>query len=168
MAHVQWYPRYCLIQDSHKNLRKKVPWFFHDFSRPKSKFPDKKYQHLFLRPMYQFVESITDRHRCTLTHTDTHMIWSRPTDYSTDFTSNWTDSRSQKLHLLISLNWVTDFPINIWKMISISHFHTDFILTNIIIILFNVRESILMQFTQPANSSKMLLIIAVTILFSVF
>ena len=30
-----------------------------------------------------------------------------------------------KLHLLISLKWVTDFPINIWKMISIPHFHTD-------------------------------------------
>ena len=25
--------------------QKKVPWFFHDFSRPKYKFPDKKYTH---------------------------------------------------------------------------------------------------------------------------
>ena len=34
---------------------------------------------------------INYRHRRTVTH----MIWSRPTDYSTDFTSDWTDSRSQ-------------------------------------------------------------------------
>ena len=33
----------------------------------------------------------TDAH----SNTDTHMIWSRPTDYSTDFTCDWTDSRSQ-------------------------------------------------------------------------
>ena len=80
--------------------------------------------------MYQFVESITDRHRRTLTHTDTHMIWSRPTDYSTDFPSNWTDSSSQT-----TLKRGTDFPINIWKMISISHFHADFMLDIVIIIL---------------------------------
>ena len=49
---------------------------------------------------------------------------------------NWTDSRSQNyVHLLISLKWVTDFSINIWKMISISHFHTDFIFNTVIIIL---------------------------------
>ena len=42
----------------------------------------KKYQYLLLQPMYQFVELITDTHRLTLTHR--HMIWSRPTDYSTD------------------------------------------------------------------------------------
>ena len=68
------------------------PWLLQakiQISRPK------KYQYLFLRPMYQVVESITGRHRRTLTHTDTHMIWSRPTDYSTDFTGNWTDSRNQ-------------------------------------------------------------------------
>ena len=38
-------------------------------------------------------------------------------------------------------------------MISISHFHTDFIL-NMSLSYFNVRESILMQLTQPANNSK--------------
>ena len=45
--------------------QKKVPWLFHDFSMPKSKFPDTKYQHilreyLFLRLIYQFIESITN------------------------------------------------------------------------------------------------------------
>ena len=53
-------------------ISEKNSMIFHDFSRPKSKFPDKKYQYLFLEPMYQFVESITDRHRCTLTHKHTH------------------------------------------------------------------------------------------------
>ena len=73
-----------MYQGSHKNLRKK----FHDFSMTSPgqnpNFQTKKYQYLFLRPMYQFVESIIDRHRCTLTQT--HMIWSRPTHFSTDFT----------------------------------------------------------------------------------
>ena len=55
-----------------QKFQKKVPWFFHDFSRPKSKFSDKKYQYLFLQAMHQFVESITDRHRRTLTHRHTH------------------------------------------------------------------------------------------------
>ena len=31
-------------------------------------FQTKKYQYLFFRPVYQFVESITDRHKRTLTH----------------------------------------------------------------------------------------------------
>ena len=89
-----WIIHFYTIQGSHKNLRKK----FHDFSKispgQNPNFQIKKYQYLFLRPMHQFVETITDWHRCTLTHTDTHMIWSRPTDYSIDFISNWTDSRS--------------------------------------------------------------------------
>ena len=37
-------------QGSHKNLRKKVPWFFHDFSRPKYKFPDKNTNICFCGP----------------------------------------------------------------------------------------------------------------------
>ena len=75
--------------------QKKVPWYFHDFSRLKPKFPDKKYQYLFLRPMYQFVESITGRHRRTLTHRHRHHFGQGQPTYSTDFISNWTDSRSQ-------------------------------------------------------------------------
>ena len=53
----------------------------------------KESHYLFLRPLYQIVDRQTqDAH----SHTDTHiMICSWPTDYSTDFTSNWTDSRSQ-------------------------------------------------------------------------
>ena len=62
----------CVLIRVPTKSQKKVPWYFHDFSRPKSKFPDKKYQYLFLRPMYQFVESITDKHRRTLTHRHTH------------------------------------------------------------------------------------------------
>ena len=42
--------------------QKKVPWFFHDFSRPKSKFPDKKTQYLFLRSMYQIVDRQSQTH----------------------------------------------------------------------------------------------------------
>ena len=53
-------------QGSHKNLRKR----FRDFSMTSPgqnpNFQTKKYQYLLLRPMYQFVESITDRH--TQTH----------------------------------------------------------------------------------------------------
>ena len=45
--------------------KKKVPWLFHSFSRPNSKFPDTKYQqkwceYQFFRLMYQFIQSITD------------------------------------------------------------------------------------------------------------
>ena len=74
--------------------QKKVSWWFHDFSRPKSKFPDKNI------PIFVFAAHVSNyrinyRQTQTHTHTDTHMIWSRPTNYSTDFTSNWTDSRSQ-------------------------------------------------------------------------
>ena len=43
--------------------------------------------------------------------------------------------KKSRLHLLISLKWVSDFPINIWKMISISHFQADYILNTVIIIL---------------------------------
>ena len=115
--------------------QKKVPWFFHDFSRPKSKFPDKKNQYLFLRPMCQFVESITDRQRRTLTHRHTHdLIKAKPATIQLILLVIELINKS-KLHLLISLKWVTDFPIIIWKMISISHFHTDFTF-NIIIIIF--------------------------------
>ena len=114
--------------------QKKVPWFFHDFSRPKSKFPDKKYQYLFLRPIYQFVESITDTHRRTLTHTQTHTWFdqSQPTIQLILLVIELI--QKVKLHFSISLKWVTNFPINIWKMILISHFHTDFILNTVIII----------------------------------
>ena len=66
-------------QGSHKNLRKK----FHDFSMTSPgqnpNFQTKKYQYLFLRPMYQFVESIIDRHRCTLTQTHTWFDQGQPT-----------------------------------------------------------------------------------------
>ena len=34
--------------------------------------PKQTHQYLFLLPMYQFIESITDRHRRTLTHRHTH------------------------------------------------------------------------------------------------
>ena len=116
--------------------QKKVPWFFHDFSRPKSKFPDKKIS-IFVFATHISICRINYRHTQTHTHThtDTHMIWSKPTDYSTDFTRNWSNSKSQTTIFSISLKWVTNFPINIWKMILISHFHTDFILNTVIIIL---------------------------------
>ena len=55
--------------------------------------------------------------------------------------------------MLISLKWLTDFPINIWKIMSISHSHTDFYLI-LSLSYFNVRENILMQLIQPANNSK--------------
>ena len=71
-------PKWCVVQlsviaqGSHKNCRKK----FHDFSMTSpgqnQNFQTKKNQFLFLRPMYQFVESITDRHRCILTHRHTY------------------------------------------------------------------------------------------------
>ena len=90
-----WYPDPRQYTGFPQKSQKKVPWFFHDFSRPKSKFPDKKNPTIcFCGPcMYQIVDRQTqDAH----SHTDTHMmICSWPTDYSTDFTSNWTDSRSQ-------------------------------------------------------------------------
>ena len=62
-----------ITHGSHKNLRKK----FHDFSMTSpGQNPNfqmkKKYQYLFLQPMYQIVESITERHRRTLTHRHTH------------------------------------------------------------------------------------------------
>ena len=40
-----------------------------------------------------------------------------------------------KTTLVNLIKMVTDFPINIWKMISISHFHKDFIFNTVIIIL---------------------------------
>ena len=123
-----------LLQGSRKNLRKQ----FHAFSMTSPGqnpyFQTKNINICFCGPCinsYNQLQTDTDAH----SHTDTHMIWSRPADYSTDFTCNWTDSRSQKLHLLISLKWVTDFPISIWKIISISHFHTDLIFNSVIIIL---------------------------------
>ena len=73
-------PKWCVVQlvvkaqGSHKNLRKN----FHDFSMTSPgqnpNYQTKKYQYLFLLPMYQFVESITDRHRHrrTLTHRHTY------------------------------------------------------------------------------------------------
>ena len=42
-------------------------------------FQTKKYQYLFLRPMYQIVESITDRHWRTLTHRHTWFDQGQPT-----------------------------------------------------------------------------------------
>ena len=80
-------------QGSHKNLRKK----FHDFSMtsPGQNPNFQKKIPIFVFAAHVSICRITDRHRHTFTHTDTHMIWSRPADYSTDFTSNWTDSRSQ-------------------------------------------------------------------------
>ena len=62
--------------------QKKVPWLFHDFSRPKSKFPDTKYQHklseyLLLQPTYQFIKSITDI--CMDIHVYTWLNQSQPT-----------------------------------------------------------------------------------------
>ena len=84
LVHIFCKKQQCNYQDSHKNLRKKVPWFYHDFSRPKSKSPDKKNQYLFLRPMYQFVESTRTTRmpafwdtpcRLMITHTsDSHHI----------------------------------------------------------------------------------------------
>ena len=58
-------------QGSHKNLRKKVPWFFHDFSGPKSKFPAKrKNKKIFVFAAHVSIYRIDDRQ--TLTHTHTH------------------------------------------------------------------------------------------------
>ena len=44
-----------------------IPWLLQN-----PNFHTKKYQYLFLRSMYQFVESITAKHRRTLTHRQTH------------------------------------------------------------------------------------------------
>ena len=80
-----WYICYLFHQSSHKNLRKK----FHDFSMTspglKFKFPDK------IIPIFVFAAHVSNcriNYRQTQTHTHTHMIWSRSTNYSTDFTSN--------------------------------------------------------------------------------
>ena len=103
--------------------QKKVPWFFHDFSRPKSKFPDKRKNVSICRINYRQTQIHT--------HTQTWFDQGQPTiQLILPVTELFQKS---KLHLLISLKWVTDFPINIWKMIS--HFHTDFILNTVIIIL---------------------------------
>ena len=97
--------RHSLCQVPQKS-RKKVSWFFHDFSRPKSKFPEKnpkkqkRKKTIFVFAAHVSICKINYRHTQTHTHTDTDMIWSRPTSYSTDFTSNWTDSRSQNYNLI--------------------------------------------------------------------
>ena len=57
--------RYCLESGFPQKSQKKVPWLFHEFSMPKSKFPDTKYQHklreyTFLWLIYQFIASITN------------------------------------------------------------------------------------------------------------
>ena len=104
------------------------PWLL----RAKIQIPrQKKYKYFFLWPMYQFVESITDRHRRTHRH--------RQFDHSQLAIQLILLVieliQEVKTTLLISLKWVTDFPINIWKMILISHFHTDFIFNTVIFIL---------------------------------
>ena len=82
--------------------------------------------------MYQFVES---RQTQTHTHTQTH-IWFDPAQPTIQLILLVIELIQQvKLHLLTSLKWVTDYPINVWKMISTSHFHTDFIFDTVIIIL---------------------------------
>ena len=111
------FTKYCLTQVDFKALQlwnplsKGVPGKFHGSGRHRvpTKISEKKFHDFSMTspgqnpnfhtkiPIFVFAThvSITDRHRRTLTLTDTHMIWSRPTDYSTDFTGNWTDSRSQ-------------------------------------------------------------------------
>ena len=58
--------------------------------------------------MYQFVESITDRHRRLLTHR--RFDQSHPTTHLILQVIELI--QGVKLHLLISLKWMTDFPIN--------------------------------------------------------
>ena len=50
--------------------QKKVPWFFHDFSRPKSNFPDKKKSQYFFFAAH--VSNCRQTDRRTLTHRHTH------------------------------------------------------------------------------------------------
>ena len=136
-------------QGSHKNLRKK----FHDFSMTSPdqnpNFQTKKYQYLFLRPMHQFVES---RQTQMHTRTQTQIIWSRPSDYSTDFTSNWTDP-TILVNLIKMGNRFSKFLLTFEKwyrfLISIQTLYLILSLSY-----FTVRENILMQLTRPANSSK--------------
>ena len=92
-------PPYTTDSGFPQKFEKKVPWLF------QAKFQisrQQKYQYLFLPPMYQIVESITDRHEAH-SYTDTRMIWSRPTDYWTDFTSNSTDSIQEVTITLVNL-----------------------------------------------------------------
>ena len=61
----------CVLIRVPTKSQKKVPWYFHDFSRPKSKFPDKKYQYLFFAA-HVSVCRINYRQTQTHTHTQTH------------------------------------------------------------------------------------------------
>ena len=76
-----------------------------------------------------------DVHRRTLTPTDTWFDQGQPTSQLISQEIELIQEVKINLYLLIWLKWVTDFPINIWKMISIYHFHADFILNTVIIIL---------------------------------
>ena len=101
-----------LWQGSHKNLRKNsmiFPWLLQakiQISR------QKKSQYLFLRPMYQFVDRQTQTH----THTQTHTWFDQgqPTIQLILLVIELIQEVKTTL-VLISLKWVTDFPINIWK-----------------------------------------------------
>ena len=106
--------------------RKKVPWFFHDFTRLKSKFPDKKIPIFVLQPIYQIVDRQTHTHSHTQTHT-------------------WFDQGQpaiQQIFLVTFEKWY-------WFLISIQTLYLILSLSYL-----NVRENILMQLTQPANNSK--------------
>ena len=75
--------------------QKKVPWFFHQcpwLHQAKIQISRQKIP-IFVSAAHVSICKIN--YRQTQTHTHTQMIWLRPTDYSADFTCNWTDPRSQ-------------------------------------------------------------------------